>query len=80
MKTVKTGLEKWMNEPAHEEIRTDDYRFRDEAVVFDEPHSRTVDYSPFAEVALKCANNIKRNCHQHSANEQHRTSAPFVNV
>ena len=69
-----------MNEPAHEEVRTDDYTFRDAAVAFNEPHSRIVDDSPSAEVALKCANNEKEGCHQQCADEQHRTSAPLVNI
>jgi len=69
-----------MNKPAHEKVRTNDYDFRDAAVALNEPHSGLVNDSPSAKVALKCANNEKEDCHQQRANEEHRTSAPLVNI
>ena len=69
-----------MNGPAHEEVRTDNYAYRDAAVVFNEPHSGLVNYSPSAEMALKCTDNKKEDCHQHCTNEQHGAPAPLVNI
>jgi hypothetical protein len=48
-----------MNERAHEEVRTNDYGPGDGPMAVNTPHPSVINYSPSAEVSLKCANNEK---------------------
>ncbi len=80
MSNKTTSLVEWMNERAHEEVRTDDYGPGDAPMAVNTPHPSVVNYSPSAEVTLKCANNEKEQCHQECANEEHWPPTPLVNI
>ena len=67
-------------ERADEEVRTDDNTFGNRIVSADDPDASTIDEAPFAETALKSANEVQPEAHHHGADQEKWSTAPLVNV
>ena len=67
-------------EGADEEVRTYDDTFGDRIVAVDNPDTGTIDEAPFAETALKSADEVQPEAHHHGTNQQKRSATPLVNI
>ena len=65
---------------ADEEVRAYDDTFGDRIVTVDNPDTRTIDDAPFAETALKSADEVQPEAHHHGTNQEKRSATPLVNV
>jgi hypothetical protein len=67
-------------EAAHEQIRADDDGLGSGLMAIDDPHTRTINYAPVTEAALKTAHERQPESHEKSADEEHGATSPSVNV